>query len=145
MPPHNESIKRQLDVFDIETSLNEVAEGCERVLEFSRIYGARGHQTDRTGPVPGSTPSIPELDEMLRMNARVADTLARLRSMAINQQHMAEQRVMNQSFEGAYDEDGNPYNDDYKGGNSFAGGDAKKRRGVRRHEKPLRILANTSF
>ncbi|KAI9705123.1 MAG: hypothetical protein M1836_006906 [Candelina mexicana] len=129
---YGESVKRHLDIFDLETSLNEIAEGSGQILDFSRHYGARAHQTQRSGPIPGSTPTLSECEEMLRQHNRVHDSLYRIRDVLVTQQHvLAESRAQDQGYKGSSEYDGDDsYHDDSKGGGGFAGADAKKRRGV---------------
>ncbi|KAI9812907.1 MAG: hypothetical protein M1827_004425 [Pycnora praestabilis] len=128
---YGESVKRHLDIFDLETSLNEIADGSGKILDFSRHYGARAHQTQRSGPIPGSTPTLSECDDMIRQHNRVHDSLSRIREVLISQQHaLADQRAQDQGYKGSLDYEGeDTYHEDLKGGGGFAGADAKKRRG----------------
>ena len=111
----------------------QIAEGSGRMLDFSRHYSAHAHQTQRSGPIPGSLPTLVECDEMIRQHRRVFDSFARIRDVLVTQQLvLAEQRAHEQGFKGSseYDEDGAGYQDEFKAGGGFAGADAKKRRGV---------------
>ena len=148
---YGESVKRHLDIFDLETSLNEVigqiamlmdhakcfaqiADGSGRALDFSRHYGQRAHQASRTGPLPSSLPTLGEVDDMARRQTHVLDSLARIREVIITQQHaLAEQRSRDEASKvsSEYGDDGTSYSDKGEGGGGFAGADAKKRRGVR--------------
>ena len=147
---YGESVKRHLDIFDLETSLNEVigriallrdhtkhfvqiADGSGRALDFSRHYGQRAHQASRSGPLPSSLPTLGEVDDMVRRQTHVLDSLARIREVIITQQHaLAEQRSRDEAnkVSSDYGEDGTSYSDKGDGGGGFAGADAKKRRGV---------------
>lgn len=103
------------------------------MLEFSRHYSAHAHQTQRSGPIPGSLPTLAECEEMIRQHHRVYDSFARIRDVLLTQQlALAEQRAHEQGYKGSseYDEDGAGYQDEFKAGGGFAGADAKKRRGV---------------
>lgn len=103
------------------------------MLDFSRHYSAHAHQTQRSGPIPGSLPSLAECDEMLRQHNRVHESFTRIRDVILTQQlALAEQRAHEQGYKGSseYDEDGAGYQDEFKAGGGFAGADAKKRRGV---------------
>lgn len=152
-----EAVKRHLDNFDLETSLNEVrgtfrahrrkiltptqiAEGSGRALEFSRHYGLRAHQTQRSGPIPGSMPSVAECDEMMSYQKRVLDSMQSIKEVIIAQQQaLADQRCYEHSYKPASeaDEDGASFHEKLEGSGGFAGADAKKRRGVReRQPKP---------
>lgn len=109
------------------------------MLEFARHYGQRAHQTQRSGPVPGSMPSLVEVDEMIKQEERIHMSLARIREVIVNQQQaaLAEQaQGIHYKATNGYDvEDSNSHYDDTKGG--FAGADPKKRRGVRTRWSPL--------
>lgn len=70
-----------------------------------------------------------EIDDMMRHSHRVLENLTHLREMVAQQSALSEQRArMAQSNQ--MDDSYNGVPDDYKEG-GFAGGDAKKRRGVR--------------
>ncbi|KAF2140580.1 uncharacterized protein K452DRAFT_48515 [Aplosporella prunicola CBS 121167] len=129
---YGESVKRHLDNFDFEASLNEIAEGSGRLNEFVRVYGQRAHQAQRVGPVPGSTPTIHEVDDLMKQGHRILDSLVRIQEVVRTQQvHMAEQvhdpryKVTN----GYEPEEPHAFGEDPKGGGGFAGADPKKRRG----------------
>lgn len=111
-----------------------------RSLEFSRHYAARAHQTQRSGPVLGSLPSLHEVEEMLNVQRRNQDALLRIRTAVLNQEHaMAEQMAQRKAFKtgGVHDDDHMAvYHEDFKGSGGFAGADSKKRRGV---GSPLRF------
>ncbi|KAL2222640.1 hypothetical protein M432DRAFT_12561 [Thermoascus aurantiacus ATCC 26904] len=132
--PHSDSVKRHLDGYDVETSLNEIIDVTTRTLDFSRHYAAKAHQTQRSGPVPGSLPSLNEIDDLLQLQRRCQDALLRIRSAVLSQEHaLAEQRAQRQAYksEGGYDDEQHVgmYPDEFKGGGGFAGSDVKKRRG----------------
>ncbi|KAL9124363.1 MAG: hypothetical protein Q9217_006302, partial [Psora testacea] len=142
-PAYGESVKRHLDIFDLETSLNEVkiihrssiAEGSGRALEFSRHYGTHAHQTQRSGPIPGSLPTLNECDDMIRQQTRVLDSVSRIRDVIHKQQQqaLAEQRNHDQqnhkTAASEAEEETHSYADKLEGAGGFAGPDAKKRRG----------------
>ncbi|KAL8733902.1 MAG: hypothetical protein Q9166_001890 [cf. Caloplaca sp. 2 TL-2023] len=131
-PSFGEAVKRHLDNFDLETSLNEIAEGSGRALEFSQHYGSRAHQTQRSGPIPGSMPSLAECDEMMNYQKRVLDSMQRIKEVIIAQQHaLAEQRNYENNYKQPCeaDEDGASFHEKLEGSGGFAGADAKKRRG----------------
>ncbi|KAA6412650.1 MAG: hypothetical protein FRX48_03642 [Lasallia pustulata] len=130
---YGESVKRHLDNFDFETSLNEIAEASGRALEFSQHYGNCAHQNQRSGPSPGSIPSLQECEELLRRQTGVLDAITRIRECIITrqQQALAEQRSQDQAYKGSseFGDDGSAYQDKLDGSGGFAGADAKKRRG----------------
>ncbi|OJJ44393.1 hypothetical protein ASPZODRAFT_144959 [Penicilliopsis zonata CBS 506.65] len=131
--PNSDSVKRHLEIYDVETSLNEITEMSSRTLDFSRHYATRAHQTQRSGPILGSLPSLNEVDEMLNMQRRNQDALIRIRTAIINQEHaLAEQMAQRKVFKPGLREDEHMgmYQEEYKGGGGgFAGADTKKRRG----------------
>ncbi|KAF7592704.1 hypothetical protein BBP40_012608 [Aspergillus hancockii] len=128
-----DSVKRHLDVYDVETSLNEIAEMSTRTLDFSRHYAGRAHQTQRSGPMIGTLPSLQEVEEMLSVHRRNQDALLRIRAAVVSQEHaLAEQMAQRKAFKagGVRDDDHMAmYPDDFKGSGGFAGPDPKKRRG----------------
>ncbi|KAJ5328129.1 Zinc finger NHR/GATA-type [Penicillium brevicompactum] len=129
IPPHSDTVKRHLDVYDVEQSLNEIAEMSTRTLDFSRHYAARAHQTQRSGPIIGSLPSLNEVEDMLHMQRRNQDALVRIRTAVVNQeQALAEQMAQRKAFK-TEDDHMAMYPEDYKGTGGFAGADPKKRRG----------------
>lgn len=109
-------------------------DGCMKTLEFSKFYAAKAHQTQRSGPVLGSLPSLQDIDEILQLQQRNNDALHKIRNAVINQeQALAKQRAQRQLYKSDHhgDEDHTGgYQEDFKGGGGFAGADAKKRRGV---------------
>lgn len=75
-------------------------------------------------------PDLLEVEDALRQSTRIIDNLTRIKEAVVAQQHaLAEQRarVVKGDY---YEDDYNGLHDDYKGSGGFAGGDAKKRRGV---------------
>ncbi|KAJ5930116.1 Zinc finger NHR/GATA-type [Penicillium verhagenii] len=128
--PHSDSVKRHLDVFDVETSLNEIVELSTRTMEFSRHYAARAHQTQRSGPVMGSLPSLNEVEDILHMQRRNQDALIRIRTAVVNQEQALAEMAQRKAYK-PEDEHmtGTMYQEDFKGVGGFAGADSKKRRG----------------
>lgn len=105
-----------------------------RTLDFSRHYAQRAHQTQRSGPVLGSLPSLHELDDMLSLQRRNQDALLRIRTAVANQEQALAEMAQRKAFKhgGMRDDDHMAmYQEDFKGSGGFAGPDSKKRRGVR--------------
>lgn len=105
-----------------------------RTLDFSRHYATRAHQTQRSGPVLGSLPSLHEVEDMINVQRQNQEALMRIRTAVLNQEHaMAEQMAQRKAFKsnGIHDDELAMYQDEFKGSGGFAGADAKKRRGVR--------------
>ncbi|KAJ9632249.1 glutamate--cysteine ligase [Taxawa tesnikishii (nom. ined.)] len=96
--PYGESVKRHLDMFDFEAALNEVAENSAVMLDFSRQYGARLHQTQRSGPLPGTLPAVQEIDDIMAKTRHTLDSLTRMREVLIAQQAAYFQQVQEQRF-----------------------------------------------
>lgn len=151
IPGHVDSMKRHLDIYDVETSLNEVSnfssrshelaltnwtqitDMSTRTLDFSRHYATRAHQTQRSGPVLGSLPSLHEVEDMINVQRQNQEALMRIRTAVLNQEHaMAEQMAQRKAFKsnGIHDDEMAMYQDEFKGSGGFAGAEAKKRRGV---------------
>ncbi|KAI9680669.1 MAG: hypothetical protein M1817_004109 [Caeruleum heppii] len=127
------SVKRHLDFFDLEASLNEIADSSGRMNEFSRDFRhrAREVQMQRNGVVPGALPSIAECDEMIKHQSRVQDLLQHLREMLVTQASAQTQSAHENRYQSTADygaEDSSAYADD-NGSTSFLGHEAKKRRG----------------
>ncbi|KAJ4376156.1 hypothetical protein N0V83_001437 [Neocucurbitaria cava] len=134
LAPYGESVKRHLESFDLEASLNEMADGAGLIADFSKIYRQRAHENQRIGMTPQSMPRLDEVDDMLKQSERIQMSLQRMRDVVFNhhQASMVEPprdayRQMN-----GYDPDNvSNYGDDNKVGGGFAGGDNKTRkRGV---------------
>ena len=111
----------------------QIAEGSGRALDFSNHFGARAHQTQRSGTT-SALPTIAECDEMLRRQTRVLEAMNRIRDVVVTQQHaMAEQRSRDEAKKASqaeFSDDINGYPDKSDGSGGFAGADPKKRRGV---------------
>lgn len=99
------------------------------LLDFSLHYRERAHATQRTGPLPGSTPHLSEIDDMMKHNSRIQDSLTRLRDVIQQQQAALAERSREQHLKAVNAAVSDGAADDSKDG-GFAGSDAKKRRGV---------------
>ncbi|EEP75345.1 predicted protein [Uncinocarpus reesii 1704] len=127
--PYSEPLKRQFDMFDLQATWNEIADGSNRTMEFSRAHATRIYQSNRTDQ---TLPPLTEIDDLLQIQRRNMDALGRIRHAVLDQEHaLAQQRERMRVMqnEHGYSDDRAAYRDEYKGG-GFAGGDAKKRRGV---------------
>jgi hypothetical protein len=123
-------VKRELDVFDAETALKDIIESSARTLDFSRVWSQRSYQGPRNSIFNEALPGLTEVEEMMGHSERVLQNLGRIREVVIAQQHaLSEQRI--RAAQGSYmNEDYSSMDADYRGSGGFAGGDAKKRRGV---------------
>ncbi|CRG86161.1 GATA zinc finger domain-containing protein 9 [Talaromyces islandicus] len=130
--PHSDSVKRQLDSYDVESSLAEIIDGSTKTVDFSKHYATRAHQAQRSGPVLGSLPSVHEIDDLLQVQQRNHEALMRIRNAVLSQeQALAEQRAQRRERIDPVYEDGHVglYQDGFKSPTGLTGGDAKKRRG----------------
>ncbi|KAF2122948.1 hypothetical protein BDV96DRAFT_481385 [Lophiotrema nucula] len=137
LAPYGESVKRHLESFDLEASLNEMTEGAGQIADFSKRYRNMAYAQQRMGHTPNSMPKLDEVDDMLRQSEKIAMSLQRMRDVVFNNQQasfiepqrdQSHYRAVN-----GYDHDEpSPYPDEMKGGNGFPGPDPKKgqRRGV---------------
>ena len=103
-------------------------------MEFARHYGTTSHQTQRSGPTPGSMPTILECDEILRQQTRVLQSIGRIKEVILKQQQaLADQKKFDQqNFKSSPDgteQDTHHFANQGEGAGGFAGPDAKKRRG----------------
>ncbi|KAI1960213.1 hypothetical protein LOZ58_003932 [Ophidiomyces ophidiicola] len=123
-----EPAKRHFDLFDLQTSWNEVVEGTCRTLDFSRVHAARIYQANRS---EHTLPTLAEIDDLLQTQRRNLEALGRIRGAVLDQEHaMAQQRERMRLL---HSEPGGPaaFREDAKAASGgFAGGDAKRRRGV---------------
>ena len=105
------------------------------VLDFSRRYGDRMHQTARAGPPLSSLPGTVEVEDMISKSRLQLDSLNKIREVIITQQVAYEQQVADQRQQAKAFRDPpaqspadiHEQEEDSKGG--FAGSETKKRRG----------------
>ncbi|KAH8722716.1 hypothetical protein GQ44DRAFT_807130 [Phaeosphaeriaceae sp. PMI808] len=132
LAPYGESVKRHLESFDLEASLNEIADGSGRISEFSKIYRQRAHENQRIGMTPQSMPRLDEVDEMLKQNERVLVSLQRMRDVVFSHHQVSivepPQDPRYRQMNGYDHESLSNYGDDLKNGGGFAGGDSKTRK-----------------
>ncbi|KAK4982883.1 glutamate--cysteine ligase [Elasticomyces elasticus] len=128
---YGESVKRHLDLHDIEGSLNEISQGSSILADFARQYANHLHQTSRSGLSPPLLPEITEVDDLMTKNRQTHEALSRIRDVIIAQQaaldQQAQERQLKAAAEPQHVESSASLDDGKLGG--FAGGDAKKRRG----------------
>ncbi|KAI2430685.1 hypothetical protein LOZ30_004075 [Ophidiomyces ophidiicola] len=144
-----EPAKRHFDLFDLQTSWNEVVEGTCRTLDFSRVHAARIYQANRS---EHTLPTLAEIDDLLQTQRRNLEALGRIRGAVLDQEHaMAQQRERMRLL---HSEPGGPaaFRDDAKAASGgFAGGDAKRRRGlfvtsaVRKSDSYMRSSQGTGY
>jgi hypothetical protein len=100
------------------------------MLDFSRQYGARLHQSQRSDPAPGTLPQLQEIDHLMEKSRRQLDCYAKMRECVIAQQTAYFQQAQEQQFRTQDDNKRDSVHgaEEMKGG--FSGAEAKKRRGV---------------
>jgi hypothetical protein len=128
MAHHPEEVKIQLENFDLETALIHISDRSKSLYDFSQHYCQRAHQTQRSGLLPGSTPNLAEIQDMLRHGDEIHHGLCRLHQvLSLQQAALAERskEQMQKSIVNAPVED--VYAADHKDLNISA--DNKKRRG----------------
>lgn len=119
------------ETFDLETSLNRIADCSKQIFEFAHHYSSRAHQTSRSGPLPGATPNLMELDDMLRHTSDVHGGLMKLREVITAQQAALAERSREQMQKNAANsimDDHYALDQAHRDGN-LNGQDIKKRRG----------------
>jgi len=131
LAPYGESVKRHLESFDLEASLNEMADGSGRISEFSKIYRQRAHESHGLGMGPRSMPRLEEVDDMIKQSQRIQMSLERMRDVVYSHHQAsiieAPQDARYRPVNGYDHETGSNYGDDVKTG-GFAGGDSKTRK-----------------
>ena len=106
----------------------QIRETSLRLYDGSQNWTHRYHQGNRSGFFQDSLPPVHEIDEMMRHSHVMMEHLARVKEVVIQQQNaLSEHRA--RFARAPMEEDYGGMSDDYKAG-GFAGGDAKKRRGV---------------
>lgn len=127
-------MKRHLDLYDLEGALNEISQTSGILMDFSRRYGDRLHQTARTGTPLQSLPGLVEVDDMISKSRLQVESLLKIREVVLTQQAAYDQQIADQrqQHKGMSEpipsgSGGQEDAEDAKGG--FAGADGKKRRG----------------
>ncbi|KAF2643807.1 hypothetical protein P280DRAFT_217871 [Massarina eburnea CBS 473.64] len=140
LAPYGESVKRHLESFDLEASLNEMADGAVHITEFSDHYRRQAHSTQRIGMGAQSVPGLDEVDRMLKHSEKIQISLQRMREVIFNNQQAsmveAPQDPRHRPMNGYDHEMSSNYGEDLKGGGGFAGAENKKRRGPSQRAAP---------
>jgi len=124
-----ENVSNQIESFDLEAALARIADFSKQMYEFSNHYCQRAHQTQRSGPLPGSTPDLNEIDKMLNNGADIHHNLSRMREVMVLQQAALAERSKEQIQKAAiHSHDHEAYSQDQNKDN-ITGPDTKKRRG----------------
>jgi hypothetical protein len=104
------------------------------MLDFSQRYSQLAHQSQKTGLPAHHMPNFAEIDALIKENATARQSLQRLRDVVMTQQIALAESSREQAKQPVHDDlDGaDTYADESKDA-GYMGGDAKKRRGVRKH------------
>jgi len=81
-----EQPRRLVDEFDLIDTLNHIKESNKQIGDFAVHYSERALATQRTGPLPGSTPNLMEIDRMIHHHNDVQHNLFRMRDVIVEQQ-----------------------------------------------------------
>lgn len=108
-PAYGESVKRHLENFDYEASLNEIADANAHLLEFSNTYRRLAHQalpgqangggSAASESLSGSTPGMAEIDEMIRKSSLMHQALLRVKDLIVEQNVSANEQQRQQQQE----------------------------------------------
>ncbi|KAI9866140.1 MAG: hypothetical protein M1813_001701 [Trichoglossum hirsutum] len=128
---YGHSVKRHLDIFDLEASLAEIIAFSSAIYTFSNRYKGRVQESQRSaGPSP-NMPTVADVDEMLEQSKKTSEVLEHIKEVLQMQQNVADHRAHESSYKSSteYDmEDTSIYHDDMKN-SGLMGPDPKKRRG----------------
>lgn len=102
-----------------------------RSLGFSRHYASRAHQSQRSGLVLSSLPSLGEVEDMLHMQRLKETALFSIRTAVENQEQApAEQTARRKASKPGEDEHMGTYQEESRDAGGYAGVHFKKRRRV---------------
>ncbi|KAK0267768.1 glutamate--cysteine ligase [Friedmanniomyces endolithicus] len=131
---YSASVKRHLDMYDLEGALSEIGQTSGILADFTRRYGDRLHQTARSGTPLSSLPGLVEVNDMISKSRSQVEALLKIRDVVLAQQvaydqQLSEDRPAKHAVSEPPCSDLDPVAevDDSKAG--FAGSDTKKRRG----------------
>jgi hypothetical protein len=131
---YSASVKRHLDLYDLEGALNEISSSSSILSDFSRRYGDRLHQTARSGTTLGSLPGLVEVNDMISKSRAQVEALVKIKEVVLTQQaaydqQLAEQRPTKHHITEPLSAGSDHHQelDEAKAG--FAGSETKKRRG----------------
>jgi glutamate--cysteine ligase catalytic subunit len=131
---YGESVKRHLENFDLEASLNEMADGSGRIAEFSKTYRQQAHENQHMGMDCGDILRLEEIVDMRKQSGRILMSLQHMRDVVFNHHQvsiMEPPQDPRYRLRNGYDDCGSNYGDNTKRMGGFAGGDNKtKKRGV---------------
>jgi len=126
---YGENVSSQIESFDLEAALARIADFSKQMFEFSNHYCQRAHQTQRSGPLPGSTPDLNEIDKMLNNGADIHHNLSRMREVMVLQQAALAERSKEQIHKAAMQSTADEAYPQDQNKDAMTGPDTKKRRG----------------
>lgn len=116
-----------------------MSESSHELLDFSDYYRQKAHNSQRAGPIPGSTPHLQQIDDMMKHGSRIQESLNRLRDVVVAQQ--AEEAELSRDKAAKLASAEKLQQEEAKAANGFAGSDPKKRRGVSSKQAPPPVPA----
>ncbi|GAB7365647.1 hypothetical protein MBLNU230_g6711t1 [Neophaeotheca triangularis] len=93
---YGDSVKRHLDLYDMESALTDISSTSRIVLDFSGRYSDRMHSTVRSGPTPSTLPGMIEIDDMVNKSRVQLESLLKIREVVLAQQAAYEQQAIDQ-------------------------------------------------
>lgn len=150
-PQYAESVKRQLENFDLEASLNEVrfqrsvfiraftdriqvCENGHNVMQFGEAFRLRTHQAHRAGRISMSQPSVEEVKHALQYSSHIHEALSnildRLEAQEAERAERSSKEVVDQQHAASSHGDVTASGQSESSGAGLAADGIKKRRGV---------------
>jgi hypothetical protein len=145
---YGNSVRRHLDIFDLEASLNgvsdypvlidgiltnvKVMEGSGRLFDIARYHKTRAQETRGPSQAPAPMLTLDECDRMLQHHQSVGHSLTSMREMLLAQEkNVASQQAQDRRYKASadYEMDTSGLYEDTKPGNGIVA-DNKKRRAV---------------
>lgn len=128
-----ESIKRQLENFDLEASLNDVCENGHNVMQFGEAFRLRAQQAHRSGRTSMSQPSVDEVKQALQYSSHIhealSDILDRIETQEAERAERSTKEAMDKQHTTSLHGEPTMCGQGESGGNGFSGDAIKKRRG----------------
>ncbi|QIW96124.1 hypothetical protein AMS68_001642 [Peltaster fructicola] len=129
---YGESVKRHLDLYDLESGLNDITSTGTFLGDFANRYANLLHQSPRSGPPLSMLPSIIEIEDMISKSRSQTESLIKIRETVLAQQAAHDQEAAEQRQQKLYGADMAPPHssgDSDDGKSVYSGSDSKKRRG----------------
>ncbi|KAH0551093.1 hypothetical protein GP486_007560 [Trichoglossum hirsutum] len=126
---YGHSVKRHLEIYDLEASFREIIAISSAIYNFSSRYNERAQESQRSA---GLSPDLIEVDEMLKQSRQTCELFEHIKDVLQAQQNVPDHRAHESGFKSSTDfdmEDNSVFHDDMKN-HGLMGPDPKKRRGV---------------